>query len=95
MNEVFDSSPYTKVLADRVCDACGGIYQLADREIVAHLITEALFQAAMDARRGKEIDLEYIGKLKLADMNRGNPWPVFTLSSWLTPKQTAPEAKAS
>ena len=82
--------PYIQHLAERVRSAIGELVWLPDKQVVEDIIGEALFQAAQDARRGQEIDLEYIGKIHLRHPGNGQPQVNFTPDDWLQMATTQP-----
>lgn len=75
---------YTARLATRVRTILSEVYgDVPGVRLVDHIICEALFQAAMDARRGGCVRLEYIGELDVVGAGQG---VIYTPSEWVLPR---------
>ncbi|MEJ1358307.1 MAG: hypothetical protein RPU42_14465 [Candidatus Sedimenticola sp. (ex Thyasira tokunagai)] len=83
--------PYTQHLAESVRDALGELVSLPDQQIVADIISEALFQAAQDALRGNEVSLEYIGRLNVQHPGTDQIKVMLTPDPWLLHKPSSIE----
>lgn len=63
-------SPYAVEIASRVKAIVDPLHQVAhpngiDLDVYDHAISEALCQIAKDIRRGKEVEVEYLGQFKV------------------------------
>lgn len=59
----WDTPASTYALTDHVFAALGELLSLPERQVVADIISEALFGVALAVRRGETVDIEYIGQL--------------------------------
>lgn len=76
---------YAMGLAARVREILAECYsEVPSVGMVDHIICEALFQVAIDARRGETVRLEYIGELDVVCDGVG---VIYTPSEWVLPRQ--------
>jgi hypothetical protein len=85
---------YTRELAARVADLLIDYGASTDPVEMAEVVVgEALFQAALDVRRGRTVHLEYLGELGAAHDDRGSRLRLRAAPELLTPYPT-PEVTA-
>ena len=75
---------YTLELAARVREILAEALEVVPPpDIVEHIICEALFQAAGDAKSGRAVQLEYLGELSLV----GDAGVILVPDDYLVPRQ--------
>lgn len=72
---------YTLELTARVHGILCDVHDMPSPAVVENIIFEALFQAALDARRGRTIQLEYIGEINPV----GGEGVTYTPTVWVLP----------